>query len=215
MKDGAGIRDPEAAVLELVRNNPGQGSFDEYLYLLETIRSRAPCNLLVFGVGRDSTLWIEGNTGGRTTFLEHVPDWIELAREAEPDVEVHRVEYDTRRFQWRWLLRKPDRLLMKDLPDDVLATAWDLIFVDAPGGDRWKRPGRMKSIYTAAVLARRSRNAEVFVHDCDRKIERVYADRFLGDERLVRQVDTLRHYRLAPGSDARPDHDAGRPARSP
>lgn len=215
MTDGAGIRDSESAVLELVRNNPGQGSFDEYLYLLETIRNRAPCNLLVFGVGRDSTLWIEGNAGGRTAFLEHVPDWIERAREAEPEIEVHRVRYDTRRFQWRWLLRKPDRLLMRDLPDPVLATTWDLIFVDAPGGDRWKRPGRMKSIYTAAALARRSGNAEVFVHDCNRKVERLYADRFLGDEHLVRQVDTLRHYRLTPGTDARPGDDAGRPTRSP
>jgi len=56
----------------------------------------------------------------------------------------------------------------------------------------------MKSIYTASVLARRSTDVDVLVHDCDRPVESTYAARYLGPERLVEQIDSLRHYRLRP-----------------
>ena len=87
---------------------------------------------------------------------------------------------------------------MDDLPDEVLSLAWDVILVDAPQGFRHSTPGRMKSIYTAAVLGRRATDVEVLVHDCDRTVERVYSDRFLGPDRMLSQIDRLRHYRLRP-----------------
>ncbi|UCC71285.1 MAG: hypothetical protein JSV86_12935 [Gemmatimonadota bacterium] len=174
--------------------NPGQASFEEYKCLRETICRRAPCNLLVFGLGRDSRLWVDSNCGGRTVFLEHVPAWIEQTQSDVADAEIYTVEYDTRRFQWRWLLNKPKRLFMASIPNGLIATDWDIIFVDAPAGTRWKSPGRMKSIYTAAVLARESGDTDVFVHDCDRKVERAYSDNYLGDADLLEVVDTLRHY---------------------
>ena len=75
---------------------------------------------------------------------------------------------------------------------------WKVIFVDSPQGGSSKRPGRMKSIYTASVLARRSTDVHVLVHDSTRPVEAAYSDRYLGPERLVEQVDGLRHYRLRP-----------------
>lgn len=183
---------------EFVRSNPGQGSFEEYRHLRETILRRAPCNLLVFGVGKDSRLWIDANAGGRTGFVEHEPEWIAKTREVLPGVVVHQVSYDTRRPQWRRLLRRQDRLFMEDLPDEVIATNWDVIFVDSPQGGSRRRPGRMKSIYTASVLARRSTDVDVLVHDCDRPLEQAYSDRFLGPERMVKQIRTLRHFHLRP-----------------
>lgn len=186
---------------ELVRSNPGQGSFEEYQYLRELIRRKAPCNLLVFGVGRDSKFWLDANPGGRTEFVEHEPEWIQRTREALPGVTVHQVTYDTVRTQWRRLLRRQDRLFMEDLPNTVLATAWDVIFVDSPQGGSRRRPGRMKSIYTAAVLARRGTDVDVLVHDCDRPVEQAYSDRFLGPERMQRQIRTLRHFHLRPTLD--------------
>ncbi len=54
----------------------------------------------------------------------------------------------------------------------------------------------MQSIYSAALLARESGDTDVFVHDCDRRVERVYSNKYLGDSDLVEQVDTLRHYRV-------------------
>jgi glucuronoxylan 4-O-methyltransferase len=190
--------DPDEDLRELVRNNSGQGSFEEYKYLRDTIRSRAPCHVLVFGVGKDSHLWIDANKGGSTVFVEHSPEWIQKTRERLPDLVVHQVTYRTRRTKWKRLLERQDKLFMEDLPNDVLAANWGVIFVDAPPGHSDKDAGRMKSIYTAAVLARRSTDVHVLVHDCDREVEQVYTDRFLGPERMVKQVRSLRHYRLRP-----------------
>ena len=51
-------------VAELVRRNPNQLTQEEYLFVGRTLSGRSPCNLLVFGVGRDSNLWIDINEGG-------------------------------------------------------------------------------------------------------------------------------------------------------
>lgn len=195
--DGApGPAPPDHRIRDLTRRNPGQASFREYRYLYQTIGAAAPCELLVFGVGRDSSLWIEANRDGVTVFLEHHRSWIERARREIPDLTIQRVEYTTRRWQWWWQLWRPERLFL-NLPADLLETDWDVIFVDAPGGDRWKRPGRMQSIYTAAALAKNAAGTcDVLVHDCDRRVERVYTDRFLGEAFNLGQVETLRHYRL-------------------
>lgn len=186
---------------ELVRRNPGQGTVAEYQRILEVVRERAPGKVLVFGVGRDSEIWIRANEGGETVFLENEAEWIRIAREKNPDARIHQVEYDTRRFLWRWYLHREERLFMDDLPDAVVNTDWDVIFVDSPQGQSWKRPGRMKSIYTASRLARRSPGmVDVLIHDCDRTVERVYSDTYLGDRNLVGRVDQLRHYRLPASS---------------
>ena len=91
---------------DLVDNNSGQGSFEEYVLLRRLIRTKAPCNLLVFGVGKDSKFWLEANDGGTTMFIEHESEWIEKTREMLPGVIVHQVAYDTRRSQWKRLLHK-------------------------------------------------------------------------------------------------------------
>jgi len=188
---------------ELVRSNPGQMHLEEYQHTRNAIRAQAPCNLLIFGVGKDSRIWLEANRGGRTDFVEHEPEWIRTTRELLPGVVVHPVRYGTRRRQWRRLLRRQDRLFMEDLPNDVLSLEWDVILVDSPQGGRRSTPGRMKSIYTAAVLGRRSTDVDILVHDCERTVERVYSDRFLGPERMISETDRLRHYRLRPTGSAR------------
>lgn len=190
--------DADRDLRALVDDNPGQGTLAEYRHFRNTIRNRAPCNLLVFGVGKDSRFWLEANVGGTTVFVEHEAEWIRMTRENVPGVDVVQVSYDTRRTQWKALLERRDVLFMEDLPNRILSTDWDVIFVDSPQGGSSKRPGRMKSIYTASVLARRSTDVHVLVHDCDRPVEATYADRYLGPERLVTQVDRLRHYLLRP-----------------
>ncbi len=185
---------------DLVTSNPGQGTLEEYLHLYRTIEGAAPGRVLVFGVGKDSRFWIAANQGGATTFVEHEPEWIRMTREHVPGIEIIQVSYETRRTQWRALLERRDKLFMEDLPDHILATDWDVIFVDSPQGGSRKRPGRMKSIYTASVLARRSTDVQVLVHDCHREVEQSYSDRYLGPERIVRQVGSLRHYRLRPAT---------------
>lgn len=186
----------------LVDINPGQGTFAEYRHLRDTIRQAAPCNLLIFGVGKDSSLWVDENASGHTVFVEHEPEWIRMTREQLGDsVPIHQVTYPTRRTQWKNLLHRGDKLFMTDLPNSVLSTNWDVIYVDSPQGGSRKRPGRMMSIYTAGVLARRSTDVRVLVHDCERTVERVYSDTYLGPERMVLQVERLRDYRLRPTLD--------------
>jgi glucuronoxylan 4-O-methyltransferase len=181
-----------------VESNPGQGSFEEYQYLRDRFAARAPCNLLIFGVGKDSHIWQATNAGGHTVFIEHEAEWIAKTREQVPGIEIHQVVYDTKRSQWKSLLERRDVLFMEDLANDLLSTHWDVIFVDSPQGGHDRRPGRMKSIYTASVLARRSSNVDVLLHDCDRRVEQVYGDRYFGPHLLVKQIRTLRHYRVRP-----------------
>lgn len=181
-------------IRELVAGNPGQATVAEYKLVLDAVRRRAPCRMLVFGVGRDSTLWIDGNAGGTTVFLESIREWADHARAHVPGITVHEVRYRTLRGLWPLYRRIPTMLEMRGLPDSVTRTPWDVVLVDAPMGTRWYKPGRMKSVYTARALA--APGADVFVHDCHRPVEREAGDAFLGPEHLVTQVDRMRHYRL-------------------
>jgi len=187
----------DAAIAALVASNPGQATVEEYTLVYRVLAERVPCRMLVFGVGRDTPLWLDVNRGGTTVFLENVKKWADFSRHASPTAVVHDVSYGwTRRFMWPLLKRMaPDALFMRDLPRDVLETPWDVILVDAPRGTNWKAPGRMKSVYTASVLAAKS-GADVFVHDCHRAVERETADHFLGPARFVAQAGSMRHYRF-------------------
>lgn len=181
-------------IAQFVAGNPGQGTVDEYRYLHDIIAKRAPCRLLIFGVGRDSKLWVRTNEGGTTVFVEHEPEWIALTQRDLPTTRIVRVRYGTRRWQW-WLLKEwPSLLWMRDLPADIAEAPWDVIFVDSPQGGKASRPGRMKSIYSASVIAARGDGTQVLAHDCDRQVEQVYCDRYLGRERFVREIHKLRHY---------------------
>ena len=180
----------------LVESNPGQASFEEYMLVHDLIMSKAPCNVLVFGVGRDSSLWIHANAGGTTVFLENSPKWTDYAREHAPGGVVHDVRYRTLRALWPLLRFTGRHLYLRDLPTDVEERDWDVILVDSPNGDAWYQPGRMKSIYTAAVLGRQA-GTDVLVHDCNCTVERQASDQFLWDADLVSEVRFMRHYRFA------------------
>jgi hypothetical protein len=96
------------------------------------------------------------------------------------------------------MLLKAPALLGMALPDGIEKAAWDIILVDGPRGDGDQFPGRMKSIYLASQLV--SKSGSVFVHDCDREVEGVYAQTFLGNENLRAETKDrfgdLRHYRV-------------------
>ena len=56
------------------------------------------------------------------------------------------------------------------------STLWDVVLVDGPMGWDVHFPGRMQSIATAAQYS--SANSTVFVHDCHRELEQLYAPFF-------------------------------------
>lgn len=178
---------------KLVKSNPGQLSVEEYTTLSKMVERKRPCNLLIFGVGNDSSLWLKLNQGGQTVFIEDNKQWFDTITKKLPNINVLLVNYNTIRRNYLTLLHNPEQLELT-LPSNILNTKWDIIFVDAPNGYSDTSPGRMKSIYTASKLANVSGNTHVFVHDCDRKVEKLYCDTFLSSKNLVDSIDKLRVY---------------------
>ena len=175
------------------RLNGIQLSHEELRVILEAVREKAPCNFLVFGLGNDSAVWLRINRGGNTVFVEDDERWLQKVVKSNRRIKAHLVDYLTRRTQWEELLESPG-LLDMPLPDEIEREKWDVILVDAPAGWNDGTPGRMKSIFLSSRLADIS--SDVFVHDCDRQIEKIYCDRFLKRENLKAEVGSLRHYRL-------------------
>ena len=164
----------------LEASNPGNGSAEEYKFIGELIKKYAPGNVLVFSVGKDSSLWYSINEGGNTVFLEDIRKWIRFIRKVSPEINVLKVGYSTRRRNWEKLLNQEDRLKM-NLPDYIKNTVWDVVFVDGPRGYNDRVPGRMQSIYIASRL----RVRHILVHDCDREVEETYFKHYIGQPTTV------------------------------
>lgn len=175
-------------VHELVQKNPAQLTEYEYLFIAEKILQKKPCNLLIFGVGNDSSLWIDLNKGGRTFFIEDSPIWLEKIKKEIPNIQALLVKYDSLRQDWKSLLNGPKNKLLLNLSAEIMNKRWDIILVDAPSGYSDQLPGRMKSIYTAAFLAHKFRRVYVFVHDCERHVEKIYCRTFLKPKNLKRVI---------------------------
>ena len=69
---------------------------EEYKFISDTVYSIEKCNFLIFGTGRDSSLWLSSNKSGRTTFLEPDKQWISIATQTNPDIEIYHIEYTTK-----------------------------------------------------------------------------------------------------------------------
>lgn len=199
---------------------PPQQNRGEIELTLKVLSVRSPCNFLVFGLGHDSALWNALNAHGSTVFLEEDSNWLREIVKSQPGIEAHYVQYQTRMSKADALLRNyrknrskgnsscsPSRALQSSkcelalthLPSFIYDTEWDVIMIDAPRGFFDAAPGRMSAIFTAAVMAR-NRNKEgstdVFLHDVDRRVEKMYALEFLCDSNLVGSSGRLWHFRV-------------------
>jgi uncharacterized protein (TIGR01627 family) len=160
--------------------------------VVEAIRSRPGCSLLVFGCGNDSRFWESANPNGATAFVEDDAIWAEKIGSQLKQSQIHLVDYKTRLSDWVSLLNNADDLEL-DLPEAVASRQWDVIVVDGPAGHDnhaqyagREAAGRMKSIYMASRLV--APGGFVFVHDCERLPEQTYAARYLGNDRLFLSV---------------------------
>ncbi len=186
-------KQPDPDIETLVASTDGiQMELPELRAVIAAIRARPGCSLLVFGCGNDSILWERANGEGETVFLEDDTAWADRIRPKLASARIYPVEYGTTLSEWRSLLKSPDRLQLA-LPEAVSAHRWDVILVDGPAGyDDYEKygarvsPGRMKSIYMASRLV--APGGMVFVHDCERAVERSYAARYLGANRQVISV---------------------------
>tara|TARA_R100000008_G_scaffold65594_1_gene42553 strand:- start:295 stop:957 length:663 start_codon:yes stop_codon:yes gene_type:complete len=191
----------------LVEQNPNQMSFEEYVYLYELITSKKGCNLLIFGLGRDSMMWLHSNTNGKTIFLEDNKDWINTVKiqmsNINQQIDIREVTYTDVGYDADRLLseyKSGTNNLKLNLPSDILDTKWDVILVDAPAGYGNDVPCRMKSIYESYSLSNKNPNTDVIVHDAERRIEKLYTDYFFKTYNHIKTIDdkqhgVLQHYR--------------------
>ncbi|PHT52339.1 hypothetical protein CQW23_06801 [Capsicum baccatum] len=198
-----------------------QQNIDEIRISFDVVKNQTPCNFLVFGLGHDSQMWASFNSGGNTLFLEEDPKWVETILKDAPFLHAVTVKYRTMLSEADELVehyhKKPDcsakksflrdnhgcKLALDRLPDEVYDKEWDVIMIDAPRGYFAEAPGRMAAIYSAAVMARNRKGkgvTHVFLHDVDRKVEKIYAELFLCRKYLVNGVARIWHFEIPPAS---------------
>jgi glycosyltransferase involved in cell wall biosynthesis len=183
----------DAEIKRLMAGTEGiQMQPSELRAVVQAIRSRPGCSLLVFGCGKDSTFWERAHPDGPIAFIEDDAAWADEIRPRLQTAEIHLVDHGTKLTEWVSLLDSPPALEL-DVPRAIRDRKWDVIVVDGPAGhDEHARctgreaPGRMKAIYMASKLV--ATGGCVFVHDCERLAERNYAARYLGAERLFLSV---------------------------
>ncbi|GMI70841.1 hypothetical protein like AT1G67330 [Hibiscus trionum] len=204
-----------------------QQNYDEISVTYNVLRNRNPCNFLVFGLGYDSRMWDALNPQGRTVFLEEDQKWVDDVLKGAPYLHAYAVKYCTQLkeadallnhyrtepscFPSNAFLRGNDRcrLALTGFPAEFYDTEWDLIMIDAPRGWFAEAPGRMAAIFSVAVMARNRKGAgvtHVFLHDVDRKVEKLYATEFLCKKYLVKSVGRLWHFEI-PAADKTTSHD--------
>jgi hypothetical protein len=207
--------DPTATINELVANvGQTQMAREHYVEIANTILSTPDVNILVYGTGHDSKLWIEcaRSVNSKVTFLEPSERWADVARQSFPDANVLGVEYFTKASEWNELfeqfeaeynmlcleyiscgfiqtdtLKTFPKMLKVAEANDVWNTEYDVVIVDSPIGSA---NGRMTSIVHALGVAMYSESCTVFVHDAQRQIEAFYINKFMRafsmeDETLV------------------------------
>ncbi|XP_068651504.1 arabinogalactan O-methyltransferase 2 [Aristolochia californica] len=186
----------------------------ELRLLTNLVPSRAPCNLLVFGIGFYSPVLAKLNAGGTTVFLEDDNERIKWAAKRMDATLIHSVNYPTRAGRAFELLRNaradpscaphpevPFRssacpLALASLPDVVFKHQWDVVVVDGPSGDCPEAPGRMEAIYMTGLVSRAGKMVDVLIHDVDRMIEKWYSLEFFCQENLVAAKEKLWHFKI-------------------
>ncbi|KAL6873715.1 hypothetical protein ACP4OV_013797 [Aristida adscensionis] len=193
------------------------------------LRRRAPCNLLVFGLGGETPLWRALNHGGRTVFLDENQYYVSHLEGRLPGLEAYDVAYTTTVREFpdlldaaraaraaecrpvQNLLFSDCRLAINDLPNQLYDVPWHVILVDGPRGYTASSPGRMSAIFTAGVLARTRAEegaaTDVLVHDYEREVERACSREFLCEENRAAETSTrsLAHFVVRGGGAVRRD----------
>ncbi|GMI87678.1 hypothetical protein like AT1G67330 [Hibiscus trionum] len=207
-----------------------QQNYGEISVTFDVLKKRNPCNFLVFGLGYDSLMWDALNPQGKTLFIEEDQKWVDIVLKGAPNLRAYAVKYRTQLkeagallnhyrkepscFPSNAYLRGNDRcrLALTGFPDEFYDTDWDLIMIDAPRGYFPEAPGRMAAIFSAAVMARNRNGSSVthvFLHDVDRKVEKLFATEFLCKKYLVKSVGRLWHFEIPP-ADKTTSHDGPR-----
>eukprot|EP00268_Persea_americana_P041116 TRINITY_DN4096_c0_g1_i11.p1 TRINITY_DN4096_c0_g1~~TRINITY_DN4096_c0_g1_i11.p1 ORF type:complete len:308 (+),score=40.71 TRINITY_DN4096_c0_g1_i11:749-1672(+) len=185
----------------------------EFRLLADLISVKAPCNMLVFGLGPQSLQISLLNTGGTTIFLEDDVEKIKASAPKFKATQIYKVEHRMAAGEAYELLRQARKdpsctpharplqasrcpLALTSLPKVVYDRKWDVVMIDGPIGDGPEAPGRMAVIYSAGILARAGNMTDVVVHDIDRTVEKWYSWEYLCEENLISSKGKLWHFRI-------------------
>ncbi|ESQ54825.1 hypothetical protein EUTSA_v10027469mg [Eutrema salsugineum] len=221
------FRSSPAESSQQIRANASQRALTEkeLKLLSDTVTRRSPCNVLVFGFAPQFLMLSLINTRGITVILEDEPAKIMTSKdEVNPNnTRIYSLKYHHMEVKNAYKLLRHARanpacapnmnnqvssdckLKLRDLPQEVHDIEWDVIVVDGPRGDDLEAPGRMGSIYTAAVLARKGRSnstTDVFVHDVHRTVEKWLSWEFLCQENQVSAKGNFWQFRVKGQSNA-------------
>tara|TARA_R110002050_G_scaffold1463_1_gene10452 strand:- start:75 stop:3308 length:3234 start_codon:yes stop_codon:yes gene_type:complete len=174
---------------DIISNIKGLMNKEQYLTIYKIIKSKSPCNLLVFGLGNESFLWKDTNQKGHTIFLENIQEWIDKF----PDLKnnIQHINYKTSVLDFPNNLNNEN--LSLDLPNNIKDKKWDIIIVDSPVGHNPPcsegecklcspsnpAPGRMAPIYNASKLAHK--DSIIIIDDFNREIEKQCYKKYLSD----------------------------------
>lgn len=138
------------------------------------ILARSPgCRLLVFGLGRDTPLWLAFNREGETLLVEDDPAFL---ASAPAGARIERLDFRSHTTVGASFARSLADLDRVDMPGSLAAT-WDVILVDGPAGYHMDDPGRALPIRWASRVM--GPGTHVFVDDYNRPLERHFADLLL------------------------------------
>lgn len=185
----------------------------EFKLLSNLIAKKVPCNLLFFGIESQYLNLSAVNPGGKNVFLEDDPYKLSIFKVNSNHTRMYKVDYKLHAEKAYKLLKHargnkscaPNsglrnssrcQLALTDLPREVYEVKWDVVVVDGPRGDSPLAPGRMATIYSAAIIAREGNTTDVVVHDIDRMIEKWYSWEFLCDENLISSKGKLWIFRI-------------------
>lgn len=194
----------------------------ELKLLTDTVTRRSPCNVLVFGFAPQYLMLSSINTRGITVILEDGPAKIMTPKANNTKIyglKYHQMEVKNAYKLLRHARANPAcapnmklhqgssdcKLELKDLPQRIYDIKWDVIVVDGPCGDDLEAPGRMGTIYTAAVLARKGSSnstTDVLVHDVHRTAEKWLSWEFLCQDNLLSAKGNFWMFRIKDQSNA-------------
>ncbi|KAL1201217.1 Arabinogalactan O-methyltransferase 2 [Cardamine amara subsp. amara] len=212
---------------QLIKANVGQSVLTEkeLKLLSDTVTRRSPCNVLVFGFAPQYLMLSSINTRGINVILEDEAAKIMTPKVNPNNTIIYSLKYHLMEVKNAYNLLRHARanpacapkmnnlhqrssdckLELKDLPQKVHNTKWDVIVVDGPRGDDLEAPGRMGTIYTAAVLARKGSSnstTDVLVHDVQRTAEKWLSWEFLCQENQVSAKGNFWKFRIKDQSNA-------------
>lgn len=171
--------------------------------IADTITSYEHCKLLVIGTGLDSGLWMEINKKGETYFLEYDQFWINLCKDLFRGIQIIEVAYDTILTEWESLLKLPDysNRIPRAHPFHLVPFSCDVLILDGPESHQGMPScipptGRMQAFFLAHTLFSNAQQPlHLFIHDTDREVEQLYANKLFTPDCLVVQEGNLSHYK--------------------